>query len=61
MEPVSVVTIREAATKLDRRREAVVLMVAREELTEAKINGRTAVLDDGAYRRMLRKATKVAA
>ncbi len=52
METVSVLTIREAASRLVRRREAVQLLVARGELTSATINDRPAVLDDLTFRRM---------
>ncbi len=52
MEPVSVLTIAEAANRLDRRRETVHSMVARGDLTPAKINDRVAVLDDLTFRRM---------
>ena len=61
METVAVLTVRAAADKLDRRREAVHLMLARGELSPATINGRPAVLDDITFRRMARKARKAAA
>lgn len=61
MEGVGVLTIREAATRLRARREKVSLLLALNELTPATINDRPAVLDDVTFRRLQRKAKRVAA
>ena len=58
---VKVLTIREAAKRLDERPEAVALKVARGELTAAEINDRPAVLFDLTFRRAERASRKVAA
>lgn len=58
---VKVLTIREAAKRLDERPEAVALKVARGELTAAEINDRPAVLCDLTLRRALRRVAKAAA
>lgn len=60
MATVKVLTIREAASRLDRRPETIQRMLFRDELTPAEINGRLAVLEDAVYRRQL-KARTVAA
>lgn len=57
---VKVLTIREAAARLDERPESVALKVARGELTAAAINDRPAVLDDLTFRRMFKKAQRKA-
>ena len=61
MSEVGVFTISAAAIRLDLRREYVSLLLARKELTPATINERPAVLDDLRFRRLARKARKVAA
>lgn len=56
-----VLTLREAAKRLDRPRPHVSILLASGKLTEAKINDRPAVADDAVFRRMLRKPKAVAA
>ncbi len=62
MAGVAVLTITAAASRLGVRRESVALMLARQELTPATINGRDAVEHDMAFRRLVKAAKrKVAA
>jgi len=61
MKTVKVLTVREAAKRLDKRPETVQRMLLRRELTEASVNDRTAVMDDLAFRRAKKAATPSAA
>lgn len=61
MKTVKVLTVREAANRLDKRPETVQRMLLRRELTEASVNDRTAVLDDLAFRRAVKNAARVSA
>jgi IS30 family transposase len=61
MKTVKVLTVREAAKRLDKRPETVQRMLLRRELTEAAVNDRTAVMDDVAFRRAVKAAARAAA
>jgi hypothetical protein len=60
MPDVAVLTVTEAASRLDERRETIPVLVARGELTPATINGRPAVVDDAKFRRAQRRAATAA-
>lgn len=61
MKTVKVLTVREAAKRLDKRPETVQRMLLRRELTEAAVNDRTAVMDDVAFRRAVKATARTAA
>jgi hypothetical protein len=58
---VRVLTLREAARRLDRPRPHISILLASGKLTPATINDRPAVADDAAFRRQGRKPKAVAA
>jgi hypothetical protein len=57
---VRVLTLREAARRLDRPRPHISIMLASGKLTPASINDRPAVADDLTFRRLARQAQKQA-